>query len=82
MGLKPLIFNNKIYIPFLSDSEKEQEKLTLGIMPKWLYEEQRILELTRAIYEYVETGKLSENITSIEQWINELKERVNTYKGR
>lgn len=58
------------------------DKPPLGVMPKWLYEEQRIIDLTRAIHDYVIAGKLSANITHIEQWATELNERIKNYRGR
>ena len=53
-----------------------ESKPPRGVMKKDLFEEHRILDLTRAIYEHVGAGLLKENHLLIKEWSKELNERI------
>jgi hypothetical protein len=57
---------------------KEYKKPSLGLMPKFFYERQRIQEILRAI-----NGRVAEDIQSEElvRWSEELMERIKTYNS-
>ena len=55
-------------------------KPPLGIMPKHIYEIQRVKEITRALHEYAESDYLINYYDLMIQWSNELIERLKTLK--
>ena len=55
--------------------EKTITKPSLGVMPKNLFEEQRILELSRALYEYINTTG-AKDYALMTKWAEELQERI------
>lgn len=50
------------------------EKPPIGVMPRWLFEKQRIKELSRAIYAYTDCCTSEEKL--ILEWAKELHERT------
>ena len=56
--------------------DDEIQKPPLGVMPEFFYERERILELIRAIRDYVGATKQGDHL---EKWADELKERVLKY---
>jgi hypothetical protein len=59
------------------EKREAKPKPPLGVMPKYLYEEKRIMDLCRALYEYSQY-KIDEDTTkSMTDWTIELCERLN-----
>jgi len=64
-------------LEFLSNDYK-YTKPPLGVMPKDIFEYQRIKDLSRALYEYIEINSKDYELLSI--WSEELTERLNNFK--
>ncbi len=66
------------YLNKFQDKEKVNIRPTpkppLGVLPRNLFEEQRILELSRALYEYISVG--NKNYTLLTKWAEEIQDRV------
>lgn len=56
--------------------KKKIQKPPLGVMPKYIWLEKRMMELTRAIYEY---SLLPSQWPIINTWIKELENRLDEY---
>ena len=52
----------------------------LGVKPKWIHDELRCLDLSRAIHEYIEAGRMKENGDIIKLWSEELNEIIRNYQ--
>lgn len=55
------------------------EKPPIGIMPKQVYEIQRVKDISRALYEYSQTDYLVDNKDNFDlfiDWTEELQERL------
>ena len=57
------------------DNKVENIKLPLGVMPKYIYEEQRIQDICRALYEYSNYDTIKEKQIMLE-WSEELVQRL------
>jgi hypothetical protein len=69
-------FINKEDCEIIKEDMSEFVKPPLGVMPKYIYEEKRIQDICRALYEYSLYD--AKNINT--EWIVELLERLNYYK--
>lgn len=58
--------------------EHQNTKPPLGVVPKCIWHDRRILDLSRAIYEYVSSGRFKEAAA----WITELSELFNMRETR
>lgn len=54
----------------------------LGVMPRWLWEERRIMELSRAINRHIENDRLMMHRALIEEWTKEMLEHIHNQKTR
>lgn len=62
----------------LADILEEKTKPPLGVIPIYYYERTRIYDLSRALYEYINSG--IEDWKLLSMWANELRDRINTLK--
>jgi hypothetical protein len=53
-----------------------EEKPPLGVMPKYLFEEERVRDLCRAVYEYSQYKIDAHTCGLMREWIEELDERL------
>jgi hypothetical protein len=58
------------------EEREVKPKSPLGVMPQIIYEELRIKDLCRAIYERSQFKLESEDIDLMDNWISELKDRL------
>ncbi len=63
-----------------SRKQEKNNKPPIEIIPKKLYEEKRIYELSNTIQRYIENGYLENSLKSIIEWTEELNDRLVNYK--
>jgi hypothetical protein len=57
--------------------ENQPSKPPIGIMPQWLFEEKRLLELSQAINRFCEANAIYEkNHHLLLRWLGEFRERL------
>ena len=60
------------------ESENNNQLLPLGVMPESIFERQRVKELSRALFEYIDAG--NEDYDMLIKWSEELQDRLQNLK--
>ena len=67
--------NNQVYKEYYESEEADaRSKPPLGVMPRNLFERQRVQELSRALYEYIDAG--NKDYDMLVKWSEELQDRL------
>ena len=69
--------NHEYTIKSFEGWDETVEKPPLGVMPKYIFEEKRIMDLCRALYEYSQYKIDKDTVKSMTDWTIELCERLN-----
>lgn len=56
------------------------DKPPIGVMPEHIFEIKRCIELSRAIFEYLDFKQDKHTFELADVWVNELKTRINKIK--
>ena len=69
--------NNQVYKEHYKSEESEPQP-PLGVMPEAIFERQRVQELSRALFEYIDAG--NKDYDMLVKWSEEIQDRLQNLK--